>query len=135
VIKLPAPGVEGESLALHCVERAKAGTDAVLFIHGASFPTMLAAGFEFEGKDSWMNVMANRGFLACGLDFLGFGASSRPSAMEAEPIGAAPVDKALDAALQISVAVDYLLKKRAIKRLHIVVRYPLRFTLPRILQL
>jgi pimeloyl-ACP methyl ester carboxylesterase len=98
----------------------KASSEAVLFIHGASFPTMLAAGFEFKRKDSWMNFMANRGFLACGMDFLGFGASSRPSAMEVDPIGGAPVDKAVDAAMQISVAVDYLLKKRAIKRLHIV---------------
>jgi len=60
VIKLPAPGVEGKSLALHCVEPVNTSRDAVLFIHGASFPTMLAAGFEFEGKDSWMNFMAKR---------------------------------------------------------------------------
>jgi hypothetical protein len=61
VIKLPAPGVEGKSLALHCVEPVNTSRDAVLFIHGASFPTMLAAGFEFEGKDSWMNFTANYG--------------------------------------------------------------------------
>jgi pimeloyl-ACP methyl ester carboxylesterase len=120
VIQLPAPGAAGETLALHCVEPVKASGEAVLFIHGASFPTMLAAGFEFAGKDSWMNFMAKRGFLACGLDFLGFGASSRPSAMQVEPLGGAPVDQATDAAAQISVAVDYLLKKRAITRLHIV---------------
>jgi pimeloyl-ACP methyl ester carboxylesterase len=120
VIKLPAPGVEGKSLALHCVEAVNTSRDAVLFIHGASFPTLLAAGFEFEGKDSWMNFMAKRGFLACGLDFLGFGASSRPTAMQLDPMGAVPVDQAADAALQISVAVNYLLKQRAIKRLHIV---------------
>ena len=120
VVKLPAPGVKGESLALHCIEPAKRGSEAVLFIHGASFPTLLAAGFEFEGKDSWMNFMAKRGFLSCGLDFLGFGASSRPTAMEVDPMGAVPVDQAADAASQISVAVEYLRKKRAIKRLHVV---------------
>jgi pimeloyl-ACP methyl ester carboxylesterase len=120
VIRLQAPGAEGQSLALHCIESAKPGSEAVLFIHGASFPTMLAAGFEFQAKDSWMNFVANRGFLACGLDFLGFGDSSRPPAMAVDPAGAAPVDAAADAALQISAAVDYLLKKREIKRLHIV---------------
>jgi pimeloyl-ACP methyl ester carboxylesterase len=114
------PGAEGQTLALHCIEPSKKGTDAVLFIHGASFPTMLAAGFEFDAKDSWMNFMANRGFLACGLDFLGFGASSRPAAMANDPAGAVPVDLAPDAAAQISVAVDYLIHQRHVKGLHIV---------------
>jgi pimeloyl-ACP methyl ester carboxylesterase len=120
VVQLPQPGAEGQSLALHCIEPAKKSTDAVLFIHGASFPTMLAAGFEFEGKDSWMNFMANRDFLACGLDFLGFGASSHPTAMGVGPMGATPVNMAADAARQISVAIDYMTQKRQVKRLHIV---------------
>lgn len=64
VVQLRLPGAEGQTLALHCIEPSKKGTDAVLFIHGASFPTMLAAGFEFYAKDSWMNFMANRGLLA-----------------------------------------------------------------------
>jgi pimeloyl-ACP methyl ester carboxylesterase len=120
VVQLEQPGAEGQTLALHCIEPAKKTTDAVLFIHGASFPTMLAAGFEFESKDSWMNFMANRGFLACGLDFLGFGASSLPAAMALDPVGATPVDLAADAAIQISVATDYMIQKRQVKRLHIV---------------
>jgi len=89
VIQLRAPGNEGQTLALHCVEPVKGSNEAVLFIHGLSFPTMLAAGFEFEGRDSWLDFMSNRGFLACGLDFLGFGESSRPAAMMVEPAGAA----------------------------------------------
>jgi pimeloyl-ACP methyl ester carboxylesterase len=120
VIQLTAPGAERQTLALHCVEPVEATSEAVLFIHGASFPTMLAAGFEFDGKDSWLDFMANRGFLACGLDFLGFGGSSRPAAMAIDPTGAAPLVEATDAAPQISVAADYLLKTRDIKRLHIV---------------
>jgi pimeloyl-ACP methyl ester carboxylesterase len=100
-------GETGETLALHCLEPATQSTAAVLFIHGASFPTMLAAGFEFEGKDSWM-------------DFVGFGDSSSPRAMLLDPAGASPVDNAADAESQISVAVQYLLKTRGIKQLHIV---------------
>src|SRR5580704_9565096 len=120
VVQLRQPGAEGQTLALHCIEPAKRSTDAVLFIHGASFPTMLAAGFEFQPKDSWMNFMANRGYLACGLDFLGFGASSRPSAMERDPKGATPLDTAAEAAIQISVATDYMIQKRLVKRLHLI---------------
>jgi pimeloyl-ACP methyl ester carboxylesterase len=120
VIQLRAPGNEGQTLALHCVGPVRGSNEAVLFIHGLSFPTMLAAGFEFEGKDSWLDFMSNRGFLACGLDFLGFGESSRPAAMMVEPAGAAPLDRAADTAMQISVAADYLLKTRGVKRLHVV---------------
>jgi pimeloyl-ACP methyl ester carboxylesterase len=117
---LAVPGIEGQTLALHCVEPVEARGEAVLFIHGASFPTMLAAGFEFEGGDSWLDFMASRGFLACGLDFLGFGGSSRPAAMLIDPAGAAPLDDATVAATQVSTAADYLLKTREIKHLHIV---------------
>src|ERR1700722_2377208 len=120
LVQLRQPGAKGQSLALHCIEPAKQSADAVLFIHGASFPTMLAAGFEFEGKDSWMDFMANRGFVACGLDFLGFGASSRPAAMAIDPAGAVPVGLAPDAAMQISVAVDYMIHQYRAKRVHIV---------------
>jgi pimeloyl-ACP methyl ester carboxylesterase len=119
-IDLPAPGEEGGTLALHCVEPSKQSADAVLFIHGASFPTMLAAGFEFSPKDSWMRFMANKGFLACGLDFLGFGESSRPPAMQLNPTGASPIDTAASAAAQISLAVDYLVRKRGIRNVHFV---------------
>lgn len=120
VVRLRVPGMDGQTLALHCVTPDRVTATAVLFIHGASFPTLLAAGFEFHEKDSWMHFMAERGYLACGLDFLGFGASSRPAAMELDPKGSAPLDEAGDAARQIAVASHYLLTKRAIKRLHII---------------
>jgi len=80
-INLPLSPGSAQHVALHCAKPEKPTDKAVLFIHGSSFPTMLAAGFEFKPGDSWMDFMAERGFLACGLDFLGFGASSRPQAM------------------------------------------------------
>ncbi|EIL96780.1 alpha/beta hydrolase fold protein [Rhodanobacter thiooxydans LCS2] len=91
-----------------------------MFIHGASFPIMLAFGFEFAPGDSWMSYMADRGYLACGLDFLGFGESSRPPAMNAVPHGAPPVDRAPEAARQIALAVDYMRRQRGTARLHLV---------------
>lgn len=118
--RLPAPGEPGQTIALHCVAPPKAASEAVLFIHGASFPTMLAAGFEFKGGDSWMDFTAARGFLACGLDFLGYGASSRPSAMSRPAEEAAPLVRAPEAATQIAAAANYLRDRRGISRLHIV---------------
>jgi pimeloyl-ACP methyl ester carboxylesterase len=54
------------------------------------------------------------------LDFLGFGASSRPAAMSAAPEGAAPLVRAPEAARQIAAAADYLRRERGIARLHLV---------------
>ncbi|WP_426702630.1 alpha/beta hydrolase [Rhodanobacter sp. Col0626] len=119
-INLPAPHAPGQRLALHCITPAHANGRSVLFVHGASFPTMLAFGFEFAPGDSWMSHMARQGYLACGLDFLGFGASSRPSAM-ANPAGdAAPVTRATEAAQEIAVAVDYLRQTRGMRGVHLV---------------
>jgi pimeloyl-ACP methyl ester carboxylesterase len=118
-VYLPADAA-GQHLALHCVEPAKATHRAALFVHGASFPTGLAAGFEFAPGDSWLAFMARRGYLACGLDFLGFGDSSRPPALEGEAGAAPPVTRAPEAAREIARAVDYLRTERGITAVHLV---------------
>jgi pimeloyl-ACP methyl ester carboxylesterase len=118
-VYLPA-GAAGQRLALHCVAPAKATHRAALFVHGASFPTGLAAGFEFAPGDSWLAFMARRGYLACGLDFLGFGDSSRPPAMAGEAKAAPPVTRAPEAAREIARAVDYLRAERGMAAVHLV---------------
>jgi len=119
-IHLPVAHDPGQQLALHCVTPAQANGQSVLFVHGASFPTMLAFGFEFAPGDSWMDFMARQGFLACGLDFVGFGGSSRPAAMAHAAADAAPVTRAAEAAREIAVAIDYLRKTRGMGRVHLV---------------
>src|SRR5262245_55510894 len=68
-------------VAVHCLEPQRPTTSGVLFVHGATFPTKLAAGYEFKPGDSWLSFTAAQGDLTCGLDFLGYGESSRPAAM------------------------------------------------------
>ena len=116
---LPLPQAPGQRVALHCLAPGQSTRHSVLFIHGASFPTMLAAGFEFAPGDSWLAFMAGRGYLACGLDFVGFGASSRPPAMAGSGIGM-PVSRATDATAQIALAVDYLCGIRGMAHVHLV---------------
>lgn len=119
-INLPlAPG-SAQHIALHCVGPKGNTGKGVLFIHGASFPTMLAAGFEFNGGDSWIDFMAGRGFLACGLDFLGFGASSRPQALLAPPTGKLPLLRAPEAAREIAIAIAYMRKQRGVDEMHVI---------------
>lgn len=119
-IYIPVPYAPTQRLALHCAHPATATNKSVLFIHGASFPTLLASGFEFAPGDSWIQYTVRKGYLACGLDFLGFGASSRPSAMFGAADRAAPVTDAKEAAKEIATAVDYLHKKAGMKAVHIV---------------
>jgi pimeloyl-ACP methyl ester carboxylesterase len=119
-INLPLSPGSAQHLALHCAKPEKATDKGVLFIHGSSFPTMLAAGFEFKPGDSWMEFMAKNGFLACGLDFLGFGASSRPQAM-AEPAAAhLPLLRVPEAAREIGVAVTYMRDSRGIREVDVI---------------
>lgn len=119
-IHLPLAQHPGQQVAVHCVAPTRANGQAVLFVHGASFPTMLAFGFEFAPGDSWMDFMAQQGFLACGLDFVGFGGSSHPAAMTHAAADAAPVTRAPEAAREIAVAVDYLHRARGMSGIHLV---------------
>jgi pimeloyl-ACP methyl ester carboxylesterase len=64
--------------------------------------------------------MAERGFLACGLDFLGFGASSRPQALLTSPTDRPPLLRAPEAAREIEVAVTYMRKQRGMDEMHVI---------------
>jgi pimeloyl-ACP methyl ester carboxylesterase len=119
-IRLPIAAGSAQHVALHCLEPKAHTRKGVLFVHGSSFPTMLAAGFEFRGGDSWIDFMAAHGFLACGLDFLGFGASSRPQAMSESPAGKPPLLRAPEAADEITLALAYMREKRGMRELHVI---------------
>jgi pimeloyl-ACP methyl ester carboxylesterase len=118
-VHLPLPQSPGQQVALHCIEPAQPSGRGVLFVHGASFPTRLAAGFEFAPGDSWLSFVAARGDLACGLDFLGFGASSRPPSMAGDGSGT-PVSRTRDVVAQIALAVGHLRDRHGVARVHLV---------------
>ncbi|MEI7036298.1 alpha/beta hydrolase [Fulvimonas yonginensis] len=118
-VHLPLPQTPDQHLAVHCVAPARPTDRSVLFVHGASFPTLLASGFAFAPGDSWLADVARRGYLACGLDFLGFGDASRPPAMAGEAAGE-PLTRASQAAAQIALAVDWLRTVRGMKTVHLV---------------
>lgn len=119
-INLPLSHGSAQHVALHCVKPEEPTDKGVLFIHGSSFPTMLAAGFEFKPGDSWMDFMAKQGFLACGLDFLGFGASSRPEAMLEPAAAHAPLLRVPEAAREIGIAIAYMRRSRDIREIDLV---------------
>jgi len=109
-----------EQVAIHCMKPQHARAAAVLFVHGSTFPTRLASGYEFSPGDSWMSFAAARGYLACGLDFAGYGASSRPAAMLEAANHGPPVLRAPEAAAQIAAAIQYLREVRGLAGVHVV---------------
>jgi pimeloyl-ACP methyl ester carboxylesterase len=116
---IPLPG-SAQQLAVHCVQPARPGRAAVLFIHGASFPTRLASGYQFSAGDSWLHLVASQGYLACGVDFPGFGESSKPPALLDSRDASVPLLRAPEAARAIASSVDYLRTKPGISSVHVV---------------
>jgi pimeloyl-ACP methyl ester carboxylesterase len=100
-------------LALHHVPAPDTGGPRghLLFVHGTTFPTLLAAGWPL-GPGSWMDDLAAAGFDAWGLDFAGHGASGRyPEQASGDPAGGPPLGRAPDDAEQIGRAVDYIAER------------------------
>jgi pimeloyl-ACP methyl ester carboxylesterase len=87
-------------------------TSPVLFVHGATFPSALAAAFRFDGV-SWMTDLAARGFDVWALDFLGYGESDRYPEMREPAAANPPLGRAPEAARQIAAAAAFIASRSA----------------------
>jgi len=108
-IASPAPGLRTLLHSLRPPRRQVA--PAVLYVHGATFPSALSVAHRFgpgpSGR-SWRDALCAAGFEVWGLDFLGYGGSDRWPAM-AGPAGAAPAPGAVeDAAAQLVLALEHI---------------------------
>jgi pimeloyl-ACP methyl ester carboxylesterase len=113
---LALTGVRGDpSLLLRC----SAGTGrAVLYVHGATFPSALSVGYRFAGR-SWIDDLATHGFDAWAFDFTGYGGSDRYAGMEG-PREGAPLGRADEAAKQIARVVDYIVEATGCERVSLI---------------
>jgi pimeloyl-ACP methyl ester carboxylesterase len=80
---------------------------AVLYIHGATFPSALAIAYRF----SWRDALCEAGFDVWTLDFIGFGGSDRYAEMEDDANAHPPLGLACDAVDQVE-AVRFILQCR-----------------------
>lgn len=99
-------------------DTAQASTP-VLFLHGSSFPSGLAAGYRFDGY-SWMDDLSRRGFDVWALDFLGYGESDRYPEMDQPAARNLPLGRAKECAEQAAVAVDFILRQTKSSRVSLV---------------
>ena len=91
----------------------------VLFIHGATFPSGLAAAFRFDGR-SWMDDLSESGFDVWALDFLGYGGSDRYPEMSAGADDNPPLGRAPETAKQIAGAVAFITQKQKVAKVSLI---------------
>jgi pimeloyl-ACP methyl ester carboxylesterase len=105
-------------------ERVGTNTDpaqidkAVLFVHGATYP-----GVTFDlpiAGYGWMTLAAERGYAAYYLDVRGYGKSTRPPAMDADPKANPPFSRATDAVKDIADAVDFILNRTGAEKINLI---------------
>jgi pimeloyl-ACP methyl ester carboxylesterase len=92
---------------------------AVLYVHGATFPSALSIAHRFDGK-SWRDALGKAGFDVWGLDFYGFGHSDRYLEMDQPAADNPALCVAEDAARQLEAAVRFILAHQNIEKLSLI---------------
>ncbi len=114
---LPAadPGVE-----IHVRNRRPANLahfapgNIILFVHGAT--TSPEAGFDLKLDGlSWMEWMARQGNDVYFVSVRTYGRSTRPAAMEAEPLANPPLARLPQAVSDVGTAVEFIRKRRKVE--------------------
>lgn len=109
----------GEETLRLALTRQPAPGDAVLYVHGATFPVALSAGWRMDGM-SWLDHWQRAGLDAWALDFAGYGHSDRPRAFDADATASPPFGRCADAAAQIGVALRHIRAARPGAPIHVV---------------
>ena len=95
------------------------GRRAVLYVHGATFPSALSIAHRFDGC-SWRDALCDAGFDVWALDFSGFGYSDRYPEMEAPAEASPPLCVAEEAAAQLASAVRFILEHQGLTSLSLI---------------
>ena len=120
--RIPGP-IEGLSLFLRLLPAETTALShsrrAVLYVHGATFPSALSIAYRFDGR-SWRDSLCDAGFDVWGLDFYGFGHSDRYPQMGEPPADNAPLCVAEDAAKQLEAAVRFVLDYHTLDKISLI---------------
>jgi branched-chain amino acid transport system substrate-binding protein len=100
-------------------QHATQGKPVVLFVHGASFPSGLAAAFPVGGH-SWMENLSAAGFDSWALDFMGYGGSDRYPQMSDSVTRGAPLLRTEEASEQIEVATRFIRDKEGVEKISLI---------------
>jgi pimeloyl-ACP methyl ester carboxylesterase len=95
------------------------GRRAVLYVHGATFPSALSIAHRFDGC-SWRDALCKAGFDVWAIDFYGFGYSDRYPEMDAPAEANPPLCVAEEAAVQLAAAVRFILEHQRLTSLSLI---------------
>jgi pimeloyl-ACP methyl ester carboxylesterase len=115
-------GTEGLHLFLRHLPAAPGAAGrakSVLFVHGATFPSALAAAFPFGGR-SWMQDLSAAHVDVWALDFMGYGGSDRYPQMRDATGSGPPLLRAEEASRQVETASRFIAGKEHVSRISII---------------
>jgi pimeloyl-ACP methyl ester carboxylesterase len=119
--RIPGPRAE-LSLFLRFLPAARTAFEprrAVLYVHGATFPSALSIAHRFDGR-SWRDALNDAGYDAWGLDFYGFGHADRYPEMDRPSTDHPPLCMAADAAEQLEAAVRFILGHQGLDQVSLI---------------
>lgn len=90
----------------------------LVFVHGATYPASTSFDLQLGGM-SWMDYIAGRGFDVYLLDLPGYGASTRPPAMDQPANDNPPVETTADAVRDYAAVVDWVLARRHLDKVDV----------------
>jgi pimeloyl-ACP methyl ester carboxylesterase len=119
-VLIPSPHAGLRLFLRHLAPARRNGRErAVLYVHGATFPSALSIAHRFDGW-SWRDALCEAEFDVWGLDFHGFGGSDRYPEMDQPAEASPPLCRTADAARQIAAAARHILARQGIPRLSII---------------
>jgi len=102
-----ANDVDADGTRLRLWERSATDPDrAVLFVHGATYPSRAIFAPRDAPEFSWLRAVAADGGAAFALDVRGYGDSERPAALDGDPDDAEPAVRAAVAAEDLRAALS-----------------------------
>jgi len=90
----------------------------LLYVHGATYPATTAFDLRLDGM-SWMDYIAAHGWDVYLVDLRGYGQSTRPPEMDQPAKDNAPIVTTDVAVRDVGAAVDFILKRRGLKKLNL----------------
>lgn len=100
------------------VTRQPAAGDAVLYVHGATFPAALSIAWKMDGV-SWMDQLQAAGMDAWAFDFAGYGGSDRPQVFDRDAMSAPPFGACAVAAEQVAAVLRHIRSERPGVPIHV----------------
>jgi pimeloyl-ACP methyl ester carboxylesterase len=118
---IPSPRSGLQLFLRHLSSRARRDQQkqAVLNVHGGTFPSALSIAHRFDGY-SWRDALCEAGFDVWGFDFHGFGLSDRYPEMSEAPDSHSSLCRAEDASEQVATVARFILDQHALPHLSII---------------